>query len=49
MSEGGLGYIIFDTMSAFLLFLSNVNSTQYAGYVGMATAAEQHWQEEQPF
>ena len=60
MSKGGLGCIIFDTMSGvgtitidailfFVSFLLNENNTQYAGYDCTMTAAEQHWQEEQPF
>ena len=45
----GVGTITFDAMIPFVSFLPNENNTQYAEYDGMATAAEQHWQEEQPF
>ena len=44
----GVGTITFDVMISFVSFLPSENDTQYVGYDGMATAAEQHWQEEQP-
>ena len=44
----GVGTIAFDVMIYVVSFLPNENNTQYAGYDGMETTAEQHWQEEQP-
>ena len=39
----------FGAILSVVSFPPNENNTQYAEYDGMATVAEQHWQEEQPF